>query len=218
MENDMISYNISDIENISMTNGKLEFKLKKKEIEEKKPKINNSYKEIKDIVSQYYDNYLKFRKAVKSQSLTTVELEFDSHIQTIKGNSNYEERSIRNCFEHAVAYLCHMILEKIEVPWEIQSKIHFYEVAIRQPYPELGEEIQQKILDEAKIFVTETFLMAYKYLKQKKRLNNEHIKEKYEDFINGERDERQFSNQCSKDSVTKELKEVIENVTLNQLQ
>lgn len=215
----MISYNLKDIENISMINGKLEFKLKKKEIEEKKPKKNNLYKETKEIVSQYYDNYLKLKRAVKSQSLTTVELEFDSHIQVIKGNNNkYEERSIRNCFEHAVAYFCRIILERIEMPWEIESKMYGYELATRQPYPELGEEIQQKILDEAKIFVTETFLMAYRYLKQKKRLNNEHIKERYEDYINGERDERQFSRQSLIDSTTKELKEVIENVTIKELQ
>ena len=217
MEKDIISYNLNEIENISMTNGKLEFKLKKKEIEEKKPKIDKIEEGTRKLISQYYDNYFKFKKVIKTLPMTIVENEVENHINHLKGYNNNNEQSIRNCFEHAVAYFCSILFERIEMPWEIHNKIEAYERAIKQPYPELGKEIEQKILDEAKLFVTEKFSLAYKYIIQRKKLTNEDIRERYDECLKDERDEKEYKRQSYLEIKTKLIKQAIEGVTIEDL-
>lgn len=213
----MISYNLKDIENISMTNGKLEFKLKKKEIEEKKPKIDKIEEGTRKLVSQYYDNYFKFKKVIKTVPMTIVENEIENHIKQLKSDNNNNEQSIRNCFEHAVAYFCSILFERIEMPWEIHNKIESYERAIKQPYPELGKEIEQKILDEAKLFVIEKFSLAYKYIIQRKKLTDENIRERYDECLKDERDEKEYKRQSYLDLRTNLIKQAIEGVTIEDL-
>lgn len=191
--NNKISYDINDIQNIIMNNGKIEFELKSKEkakaVEEKKPKKEDDKKRLhqrrKHLVSDWYKNYYELKRRVNKQEISEDDLkcQIQWQLERIKPmiNEDITQEHLEELFEYGVIANMYIISEEFRFPYDIRDQLSAYAGVTRGEFIKLKDETCKIIVEETREFVEDNFEYAFIIAERKSVLKtNEEIRKKYE--------------------------------------
>lgn len=201
--NNKISYDINDIQNISMVNGKLEFELKSKPrvklevIEEKKPKKEIDPKILhqkrQNLVTNWYKNYYELKRKVNEQEISENDLQCQINWQIerlkemIKEPISHEE--LEELFEYGIIANMYLIAQEFRFPHEFRMKLSAYTGATLIEIKNHGDEIFKIIMGETRKFIEDHFYYAFIISNKMSVLKtNEDIRKHYEADLEAERD------------------------------
>lgn len=218
--NNKISYDINDIQNISMINGKLEFELKSKPkvrievVEEKKPKKEIDPKVLhqkrQNLVTNWYKNYYELKRKVNEQGISENDLkcQIDWQIERLKEmiKEPIQQQQLEELFEYGVIANMNIIANEFRFPQEIRIKLSAYTGATLIEIKNHGDETFKIIMGETRKFVEDHFYYAFIITNKMSVLKtNEEIRYHYEANLEAERDmnESRRLEDVSIESITK---------------
>lgn len=195
-----ISYDINDIQNIIMNNGKIEFELKPKEkakaIEEKKPKKEDDKKILhqkrKHLVSDWYKNYFGLKRRVNEREISEDDLQcqIQWQIERIEAmiNEDITQEHLKELFEYGIIVNMHIISEQFKFPNDIRDQLSAYTGVVIGEFNKYKNETCKIILEETREFVEDNFEYAFIIADRKSVLKtNEDVRKHYESNLESER-------------------------------
>ncbi len=200
-----ISYNIEDIQNISMVDGKLEFELKSKEkpivVEEKKPKKPCDkiavHQKRKDLVEKWYKNFDKLKRTIIGQEISENDLQSQVQWQAQRINklidNQVPDSYVEELFEYGVIANMSILANKLKFPHEFRDKLESYTKATINEIKNMGDEEFEIIMGETRKFVEDHFYYAFILSTKRPHLQfDEKIRKDYEAILEANRNLRDY--------------------------
>lgn len=203
--NNKISYNIEDIQNICMIDGKLEFELKPKNktiiVEEKKPKKPCDkivvHQKRKDLVEKWYKNFDNLKRTIIGQEINEKDLQNQVQLQVQRINkligNQVPDSYLEELFEYGVIANMSILANKLKFPHEFRDKMEAYMKATINEIKNMGDEEFEIIMGETRKFVEDYFYYAFILSTKRPHLQfDEKVKKDYEAILEANRNLRDY--------------------------